>query len=253
MEKQVTWDNLPNSLKSYAVVVCPAEEYKHHRRRGRHALVSPNEGIADKRQFIIDYHSEEYADTKMIMLDDDLGFYVRKEPDKWNLRPMCSMELVWLFKRMYKLLHKFPIVGLSPRQMNNQHFPATKKVATKQNAVHAINVSVLKRYKINFDYMKLMEDYYVVLSLLTRGLPNCVIVDACWDQKGVSNAEGGVSTYRTPALQAEQATRLAEVFPDYVKLVTKTPKTGWKGMTTRTDVRVSWKKAYEQNKKPRTT
>ena len=144
---------------------------------------------------------------------------------------------------MGKMLDSYVHVGLSPRQMNDKHFPHLFKEGMRQNAVHGLQPHVLHKEDIRYDAMPLMEDYYVTLSMFSRGYPNCVIVDWTWDQRGGSGAAGGCSTYRDAALQEVASMQLASKFPDHVKAVQKTTKTGWEGMTTRWDVRVQWRKA----------
>jgi hypothetical protein len=74
-----------------------------------------------------------------------------------------------------------------------------------------------------------------------------VLFEYCWNQRD-SGATGGCSTYRTAEMQAEAARRLAELHPNFVKVVTKKSKdtsTSWKNMKERVDVIVYWRKALE--------
>ena len=98
---------------------------------------------------------------------------------------------------------------------------------------------------LKYNAVELMEDYFMTLGLFAKGMPNAVIVDWTWDQRGGSGAKGGCSTYRTPELQEHASKQLAFYYPDFVKVVEKETKTGWEGMKKRYDVRVQWRKAYE--------
>lgn len=243
VEHQATWDALPAHLTGggYVTLVCPSSEVEEHVRRGRVALARPVNGIAKVRQWIT-----EQADTDhILMLDDDLTFFIRKDPSAYNLRPTNPLDLLNLFDRMGRYLKEgWPMVGLSPRQMNNAHFPDTEIYDTRMNAVNCFNREIMKKIGVKFDDVDIMEDYHVVLSFLRNGYGNICIVDHAWDQVGVSGAAGGCSLYRTPKLQEAGAHTLHEYHPEFVSVVQKTPKGGWgQGMTTRTDVRVSWKKA----------
>lgn len=241
---QGTWDNLTPELRRHAVLVCPPEEVEAHRAHGRHAIARPSLRLSGVRQWILGACPE----PTVIMLDDDLGFFVRKEPNKYNLTPATGDKLNELFARLYSYVAsgKFAHAGLSPRQMNNQHFPATEKYITRMNAVHCVNKDVLYVEDIRYDQVELMEDYHVTLSLFKRGYGNIQIVDAAWDQTRGSGATGGLTHARNAEAQRLAAERLAELHPDCVKVVEKQPKLGWGGgMKTRTDVRVQWKKAYD--------
>jgi hypothetical protein len=181
------------------------------------------------------------------MLDDDLDFFVRRNPDAYNLKQAAPEEKIVLFERLHSYVDsgKYVHAGLSPRQMNNQHFPATEKEVTRINAVHCLNAEYIRTLPFKYDDVDFMEDYHMTLSLLEMGLPNVQITDAAWDQTRGSNATGGFSLSRTTARQKASAEKLAAAHPDFVKVVEKTPKTGWGSeMKTRTDVRIQWKKAY---------
>lgn len=253
LDAQFTWDNLPPSLQACTVLVCPAEEVSSHTERSRLAVARPPVRLAAVRQWII----EGLADNSqpVIMLDDDLSFFVRRTPAAYNLKPADPVETENLFVRLNDLVAghpgpenrpKYAHAGLSPRQMNNQHFPDMQKNTMRVNAVHCVDPMVLCRENIRYDDVNMMEDYHVTLSLFEKGYDNCVIVDAAWDQNRGSGAPGGFSHYRNQETQKEAAETLASLHPDVVKVVEKEPKTGSGGFAgKRTDVRVQWLKAFK--------
>lgn len=249
INNQATWDFLKHSdIIDYVTLVCPPEEVADHEERNRRAIARPVNGINKVRQWIC----EMAPDPHIIMCDDDLGFFVRADPKAWNLKPASNSDLVDIFSRIHNILVADGLAhgGLTPRQMNNVHFPEVYISNGKMNAVHAVNRDILAKENIKYTDVDIMEDYYVTLSLFTKGYANKLVCDAAWDQKGVSGAAGGCSTYRTSELQSQGAQDLADIFPDFVKVVEKTPKGGWGGgMTTRKDVRIQWKKAYESSQK----
>lgn len=240
--QQSTWDNLGPHLQQFTTLVCPEEEVAIHEGLGRKAIPRPNVPLSGVRQWIC----ETAKNPIVIMLDDDLAFFVRKDPAAYNLKPANEEETIDLFDRLYcKLsMEGYAHAALSPRQMNNQHFPDTEKYITRMNAVQVVNRDVLAREGIRYDDVEYMEDYHITLSLFEKGYPNVQLTDCAWDQTRGSGASGGLSTVRTPERQAAAANRLHELHPDTVKVVTKTPKGGWKGLEERLDVRVQWKKAY---------
>jgi hypothetical protein len=242
---QPTWDLVSKTkYRDNIFIVCPESEADEHRFRDRNVIVRPVNGINNVRQWICEMSEED----EIIMMDDDLGFFVRADPAQFNLKPAQTTDIENIIHRIYTFLKvdRYAHAGLSPRQMNNVHFPLTETEGFKMNAVHGINRAVLQRLGIKYNDVQLMEDYYITLSLFRRGYPNRSLLDAAWDQRGVSGAAGGCSTYRTAQLQTDGANRLHEEFPDFVKVVIKSPKGGWgDGQKERTDVNVQWKKCLK--------
>ena len=243
LDKQTTWESIGPEGRQSAMLVCPSDEVEEHTKNGRNCLDRGGiRGISNVRQYIIN-HAIESGHTKILMLDDDLVFGRRISDTAPNLRKTNQHEMHELWERMSQKLNAYAHVGVSPRQMNDKHYPNVFKEGMRQNAIHGVQPHVLQKENIRYDAVPLMEDYYVTLSLFNLGYPNYVIVDWTWDQRGASGAAGGCSTYRDADLQELASHKLAAEFPKYVKAVRKTTKTGWDNMTTRWDVRVQWKKA----------
>jgi hypothetical protein len=269
---QFTWDNLTDELRKQTVLVAPAEEVEAHRERGRNVIARPPVRLAAVRQWLVDeaVAGPDRGLEPIIMLDDDLAFFVRKSPDAHNLQPAKTngeYPLDHLFWRLFCLVGggtpegmggpelAKPVVhaGLSPRQGNNWAFPATVEMNTRMNAVHCVLPAALAHYGIRYDNVDMMEDYHVTLSLFEKGEDNAAICDGAWDQCKGSGAPGGFSHYRTSDRQTEAAHKLASLHRESVKAVTKIPKTGAGGFAgERTDVRVQWKKARKLAASPAT-
>jgi len=261
---QYTWANLTPELQRYTSLVAPAEEVEAHREAGRNVIARPPVRLAAVRQWLVDEAvNSGNGHEPIIMLDDDLAFFVRADPSRHNLRPALErseIELDLVFQRLYCLVAggaaegqqpeiAKPVVhaGLSPRQGNNWSFPNTLEYNTRMNAVHCVLPDALHHYGIRYDDVDMMEDYHVTLSLFEKGEDNAAICDAAWDQVKGSGAPGGFSHYRTNDRQAAAAERLAALHPESVKVVKKTPKTGAGGFAgERTDVRVQWKQARKR-------
>lgn len=247
---QFTWENL-HGLQQFTTLVCPAEEVETHIKAGRTAVARPPVRLAAVRQWIVDELANQAE--PVIMCDDDLAFFVRKDPALHNLRP-AGEDVFQIFDRLHALVldgsptyagKPFNHAGLSPRQGNNWSWPSTININDRMNAVHCIWPGVLKHYGIRYDDVTMMEDYHATLSLFENGEKSATIVDAAWDQCKGSGAPGGFSHFRTRETQSEAAHTLAKLHPLTVKVVEKTPSTGSGGFAgTRTDVRVQWKQAY---------
>jgi hypothetical protein len=196
------------------------------------------------RQYIVDQHNSKKLGSVLLMLDDDLRFFKRRTDDPTKFLPITGGELETCMSDMDKLMTKYAHGGILARKGGN-HITTRTKENTRLLRALAYNVEVLRKYKIKFD-RGAMEDFDVALQLLQLGYKNVALCSYVQDQQR-SNAPGGCSTYRTPAYQAAWCKRLHELHPDFVKLVEKTTKVAWGGTarTTRTDVVISWKKAYE--------
>lgn len=237
--KQTTFDNLPKSLQERATIVVPKKEvndYKKYPARGIDVF-----GIGPTRQWCV-----EEAKEKVVMLDDDLIFASRRDDDPTRFRNAMPEELERLFAEVEELLDKYAHVGVGTREGGNYN-TNDYNFATRMLRVLAYHTPTLKTHGVRFDRMTVMEDFDVTLGLLVRGYQNCVINHMVQNQNG-SNAAGGCSQYRTLQVQAEGAYALKKHWPDYVKVVTKTPKTAWEGQP-RTDVTIQWKKCYADSRK----
>jgi hypothetical protein len=198
------------------------------------------EGIAYKRQWIMETVGKQDA---ICMLDDDLTFFKRRTDAPDKLEDITPVELRAAFNKMEcLLLDAFPHVGFAAREGANRVI-ASFIYNTRIMRVLGYNRRVLKKEGIAFGRIKVMEDFDVALSLLTKGYENVIINTVAHNQKG-SGAVGGCSAWRTPQVQAQAALRLSELYPGIVKVVEKTTKTAWGGGT-RTDVTIQWKKAYK--------
>lgn len=241
-----TLNYIPVRWHDKTTIVCPPEEVFAHRKDWPLVKVLPEpkkvigKGIGPKRQYIVNHFSKVV--DKILMLDDDMHFYVRKDPSAWNLRYCEQRDMSKLLAHIKYKLGQHTLVGLSVRQGNNHFYPAEAVKAVRQFGVHGINLKKFNGLGLQFDYpgVEVMEDFCMLLHLLTSGEPNYVITNFAWGQS-VANQDGGCSTYRTLKIQNQSANNLASMFPKFVKVVEK--KTKWEGMETRLDVTVQWKKA----------
>ena len=223
-------------------LICPFNEIKEYSfyNEGAVVLGTPEKvtGIGPTRQLIMDWCKN--TDIKhVIMCDDDHKWCIRKDPSAFNMRDASRDELTHAFLRLQATLQSgINLAGITARGGSNRYYPDTSKFHTRQNNVHAIDVKTFFDIGARFD---------LILTFLRAGHKNQVITDFAWDQKG-SNAKGGCSSYRTEAVQAQGATGLRDLHPDFVRVVEKQTKTGWDGLKTRLDVVMSWKKAYESSR-----
>ena len=230
----------------FTFVVYP-DEKKQYERLGFNAIVdgsySGPKGIGPKRDYVI---HELSKGAPVLMLDDDLKFFVRRTDDPTKFRDGTPEEFQGMLRKIARNVTsgRFPLVGIASREGGNRN---TEEYLydTRTMRVLAYDSKVLIENNIRFSEIPVMEDFHVALSLLKLGHHNLVLNGYCHNQFG-SGLEGGCSTYRTPEVQAEAAHRLAELHPGLVKVVQKETKGAWGGGA-RTDVVISWKKAFNAN------
>lgn len=218
-----------------------AEQYnKFHGHRAR-IITHPEsaECIRDVREWILQTYEEA-----IVEMDDDLTFAKRREDDMEKFRPATAKELQDLiYDYIPSLLQNYPLVGISAREGANRNFDDVL-YATRQLRLHAYDPGTLRALGVTWKLLqaKVMEDFALILQLLTMGYANAVINSFVTNQAG-SNTKGGCSTYRSLDVQREAALELAEKYPQFVTVVEKHTKTSWGGQP-RTDVRIQWKRAY---------
>jgi hypothetical protein len=244
--KQVTLREILTFSRLNAVLVVPPDELADYQQVA--SMIDPDrfkviaceqDGIGPTRQWII----ENSPTRGVFMMDDDMYFSYRPDPADPYLEK-CT-DLVPMVDAVIEALDGgFPHGGVSARQGNN-HIENGYKDLTRVNNIHFFDRDVFLEEGVRFDAIPVMEDFYVTLSLLSRGIPNRVLYEWAWNQQGSGN-EGGCSTYRTAEVQAESAHKLKELFPNFVKVTEKESKSG-KGIFAgvRTDVIIQWRKAWQ--------
>jgi hypothetical protein len=235
---------LPPEIREQVILVVPKEEVKSYQVYKLPVLAMEVSGIGATRQAICDFAYGK-GDAKVLMLDDDLTFAIRRTDETSKFRTPTDDELGLVFSEVSNLLDDYIHVAISPREGGNRR---TDRYVMNTRALRALayRTDVLLDLKIDFRHMELMEDFYVQLSLLTRGYPHMSINWMVQNQGG-SNSAGGCSTYRTMEKQSAAARRLQEIFPDFVNVVKKKTATAWQGRE-REDVIIQWKAAYEYGK-----
>jgi len=236
---------------SYVVPVEQAEEYtqalSREKRQDVSVLPCPERGIAATRLWIGE-HARMHDQSKFLMLDDDIGFLVRRSPDTWKLRNPQPLEIMRLLNEVEMQLDDNEHVGVSAREGNNN--PGTggvDLVVRNTRTIRALAFQTHAFLSVEHGRVDVMEDFDVSLQILRNGGSNLSLF--YWAQgQSMTNAPGGCSTYRDHELHEKSAKRLSELHPGCVKLVEKRNKTDADGFGTRTEVRIQWKKAWKQGR-----
>jgi hypothetical protein len=170
--------------KEVVLVIDDDEEHLYEGKYDCKFMVIPStiKGISGKRQYI----HENTSDPKIVMLDDDLRFYIRKSPTDWHLRYMEADEYPALFGLLDKWLDDYAHVGVSGREGNNrvEHLSVEN---TRYMRVLGYNLDMFDG--IELARTKVMEDFDINLQLLRQGKASKISYYYAQGQKS-SNASG---------------------------------------------------------------
>lgn len=238
--RQHTFNNLPDSVKNRTILVVQDRE-KHLYEDYEHLVLPKNiKTISPARQWIMEY-ANDVGWKKICMLDDDLRFDKRRKDDSTKFIVAPPLAVTGMFKAIEHELSDFAHVGVLAREGGNR-VPYSKVACTRMMRVLAYDVEIYMSENIKFDRLPLQEDFDVTLQLLRKGYANSVLCE--WVQgQGSSNADGGCSHFRTIELHNKNAEKLAKLHAPFVKVVEKQTKNAWNGQP-RLDVRIQWKKAF---------
>lgn len=246
--RQITLHGLPKAWqKRVFLVVQDADywenktEYDKLHKMVRGIVLLPKEitTIAPTRKFIM----ETATDPTVVMLDDDLVFSRRRADEPTKFEAMENKDYDEMFDQLAHLLQRYAHAGVSHREGANRKTEEFVK-CSRQMRVMGYNRDLVNAHGVEFGRIEVMEDFDVCLQLLRKGETNILLNNWVHNQSG-SDAEGGCSTFRTPAVQAECTKQLSKLHPGFVKIRTVPAKGGW-GYD-RVDVTISWKKAYESS------
>jgi len=249
MDKQITYNNLPEKYQSIVSFVVQDHEYDEmHSRYPGKVLRLPKEidRIAPTREWIFN----EFKDTRHMVFDDDLDFVV-KEPNpgegtKWISHKFTEQD----FDEAFALIESWMDEGVSYGSLLPAWvIPDVRQWPVRENQRIMTNVFYdgpkIPR-DIQWNRVPAAEDFDVNLQLLTRGFKNRVSAKymvTC----SATNAEGGCSTWRTLKVHNDAQTLLGELWPEFVKVREKEVPSGpWKGQI-KLATTIQHKKAYESS------
>jgi hypothetical protein len=257
-DRQKAYNSIPPEIRKHVTLFTHSGRAdllrKHEPKADVHDLVT-TDGIADVRQKILDVVGMGY--DKVLIIDDRCQFMTssvvegkgRKPAGSWIRGETALQHWTHLLGTIERRLEVFPQIGISPRPGNNRHVEPWMTPG-RAYSVYGINIKWLRQLGIRFDGMyqkdnrvKLYEDFYLTLSLLTRGIPNAVWFEYCFQTD--HGKGGGNSHYRNNDTQKLCAEALQREFPAYVKVVQREAKTfkiaGQQEF--RWEVMIQWKKA----------
>ena len=204
------------------------------------------DGIADIRQRCI-----EQVPKGKVWVIDDLCTFGWRDTELKQFNDMPEWIFMMMYDRLDKMLDTYMQVGFSARGGNN-HVREDFKEVGRAYTTYGLRTDWMERENIRFDGMyklnrnvKLYEDYWITLSMLTKGFKNAIIYNFFFNY--THNNTGGNSTFRTLELQEQAAQELQKHFPQFVTVETKEGTWGKMGMENRKEVRIQWQKAYQSS------
>ena len=243
--RQITYDNLPQAIQNKVEFVIQERELKFWDKSDYSLVLLPDHvrTLPDTREWL-----QHNVEGKIVMMDDDLVFAVRRVDDPTKFRAPEGDDLVGLFDEIEEQLEPYVHVGVSHREGANRRTEPYLEVG-RMMRVLAYQTDVVVRERVISNRTPDVEDFDVTLQLLRKGYPNRIINTFVHNQSG-SNQTGGCSEYRTPQTHERDIKIFANHHKDFVKVVKKKTKDKWCADKNgeRTDVIIQWKKAYESSK-----
>lgn len=237
---QTTLGGLSKKMRETVVdLVCPAREAVEHAARwpGVNVVAQPDPDmtIAAKRAWIM----REWRDaghSRIVMLDDDQSWYVRRSDDDWHLVQASAEQVEHWFDELGRVLGpEMPHAGFGPRQGNNRK-PAGWSVPDRMMYSLGYYLPVVVK-ECELGRIEHREDMDYTLQLLRKGYPNAVCHSFVGNQRAFSR--GGCTGQRTVEASNSDARLLAELHPGYVRVVEKQ----YKSSVPRLEVVCQWARA----------
>ena len=259
-DNQKCYDNMPAAIKKMTYLVTHsgrAEILKAAQPAARVIDLGKTDGIADVRQKILDHFepmrkTEMRATEKIMIIDDSCTFKMKTAENK--LVNMEAADWFDMFQMVSDNLDTYPMVGISDQGGNNRVLEDVKEIG-RAYSCYGLDMKALKDNGIRFDGMyqknpeiKLYEDFYLILSLLTKGLKNALVYKYAFNHP--HGKKGGNSTVRTNELQKKCLLALQAEFPGLVDLVKKEDPSWKAGLDDKDDfrweARIAWQEAYKR-------
>ena len=258
-DNQKCYNAMPPEIQARVALVTHSGRagiLRQHQPNARIIDLGETDGIADVREKLVTHFWCGGGDgggagfDKVMIIDDSCTF--KKRDENMKLVNMTLQDWEDMFDMVEKNLDVYPMVGISDQGGNNR-VPEDIKEIGRAYSCYGVNMQCLDENNVHFDGMyrknkeiKLYEDFYLILDMLTKGMKNAIIYKYAFNHP--HGKPGGNSTVRTNELQKKCLLALASEFPGLVKL-TKKDDPSWKaGLDDKEDFRwecvISWQEAY---------
>jgi hypothetical protein len=247
VKNQLTLRSLPPQLQEQAILVCPKDEIRRHEVECRYDNIKTNflaqpddiKFIADKRKWLVDTCPED----KMVMLDDDLRFAIRREDNPGLFRKATNDDILKAFQELEEILsEEVPHVSFAARGMSIGDAAKRGGWQEAKRAMYVLGYYLpIAKHSVEWGRIRIREDMDVTLQLLSMGYPNKVNYSFVTDQKAFCKGGGDSPDERTVQISNDAARQLQQLHPGYVTLSEKT----FTNSPSRTEVICAWQKCLK--------
>lgn len=240
---QKTLMNLPETLRREVVLVVQEHEYVAHRDKwiGQVAEVralSPDiRTLGPTRRAVHGWRE----DSKIVLLDDDLDFYVRAAPRDWHLLTPSASQVLDMFGEINSSLDRYAHVGVGGREGHNRVEEDTAE-CTRYMRVLGYRTDVAP--EVEHGRVDGMSDFDVNMQLLRLGYPSLVLYFWGQGQSG-TQTPGGCAINRTHDTHNSEIAKMLAWHGEHVRARQKVNKTGGE-FGTRQELTLYWKRAFEE-------
>lgn len=238
--RQETLRNLPDQVGEQVELWVQCHEYENSclYYDGVHCLPEFIRTLGATRQFLVDL----YWGEKIVLMDDDLTFYWREDPDKWQLTIPPAEELSAFFAdELDDTLDRYAHVGLSGREGQNRE-SAYAVENTRYMRFLAYNTALWPQdRRVRMDRVDGMSDFDVNMQLLRAGLPNKVFYRWAQGQRA-TQTPGGMAGQRTRETHFAEVRQMCEMHPGLI-VPRKKVNVSAGAFGVRDEVTVAWKMA----------
>ncbi len=176
---------------------------------------------------------------KIVLMDDDLTWYWRKDPKDWHLTAPPAWAMEQMFQEIDEALDTYAHVGISGREGQNRE-PSYAVENTRYMRCLCYNTALWPTH-IVCSRLDGVSDFDTNLQLLRAGLPNKVFYRWAQGQRS-TQSPGGMSGQRTHDSHTAEVLALCELHPGLVVPTQKFNRSGG-AFGTRDEVQVAWKQA----------
>jgi len=241
---QITYSNIPDSWKSKVVFVIQEKDASYDFFKDKNVVTTANSiGIAKTRHEI----AKLGKGKKYAILDDDIEFLIRPDPTTNSKRKVTDKEFDEAMTLMSTWLD-LPSVVSTGLAATWSPYPSewveTECFRPCCNVFY--NGNTLPVDKINWDYLEVSEDFWVMMQILDLSLKNKISFKF-FINSGASQKSGGCSGYRTLDLHNDCFKKLKEKYPKYVSLKEKIVKSGGFSNVPQIKGVIQWKKLYKDS------
>ena len=212
VDKQITWESLPDFLKEITVLVVQPKEKDLHGDKPILVLPDNDIGICKTRKFIYEYANSR--NQRYGVFDDDLTFLKRRPKGSKPIKVEMSSD-DW--RELVETTDKWFDEGISITGLRLALLPPLNKDFQDNTALYVVfffNGQVLPQSN-DLDWsIEIGEDVHRILQLMQRGHSNRV-----WDKfvlRQKEYSDGGCNTYRTGKIINDCHQQLIYKHPKYI-------------------------------------